>query len=219
MLTAQVLNDVIRNNPAVWAGILQAYGMPANTPIPESQKQDSLSQFINSEFAKYYALLVFPKIYTPSQIQTGAMGPLGTVTFNANNIPMSCTVAGACGANASAMVNSQSVILNYTAKQMTNTFNISYSNFYGITGSASGSATSAFSALQVPSSGPGSIGPQLNVYLPGDGTAGSGGTTVSMVGQFGSIGKLVGKWSTLTTFIGAGSNPAGMRAGYQVKGE
>jgi hypothetical protein len=222
MLSAQVLNDVIRNNPSVWAGILEAFGMPANTPIPESQKQDSLSQFINSEFAKYYALLVFPKIYTPTQIQTGAMGPLGTVTFNASNIPMSCTVAGACGTNASAMINSQSLVLNYTAAQMTNTFNVSYSNFYGITGSASGTASSPFSALQVP--GGGGPAPQLNVYLPGtnpDGksSSGTGGTTLSMVGQFGSIGNLVGKWSTLTTSLGLGSNPAQMRAGYQVKGQ
>jgi len=217
MLTTQVLNDVIRNNPAVWAGILEAFGMPPDTPIPESQKQETLSQFINSDFAQYYALLVFPKIYTPAQIQTGAMGPLGTVTFSTGNIPMSCTVAAACGANASAMINSQTVIMNYTAAQMTNTFNVSYQNFYGVTGTVSGSASSAFSALQIP--GGGGSAPQLNVILPGSPASGTGGTTLNMVGQFGSIGSLVGKWSTLTTTLALGSNPAQMRAGYQVKGQ
>ena len=222
MLSAEVLNDAIRSNPAVWAGILQAFGMPPNTPIPESQKQDTLSQFINSDFAKYYALLVFPKIYTPTQIQTGAMGPLGTITFNTSNIPMSCTVAGACGANASAMINSQSVIMNYTAQKVTNTFNVSYSNLFGVTGSGSGSATMAFSALPLlPGGGP---APQLNIPLPGTNpdkvsSAGSGGATITSVGQFGSIGNLVGKWSNITTVVGIGRNPAVMRAGYQVKGE
>ena len=222
MLSVEVLNEAIRNNPAVWAGILQAFGMPPDTPIPANQKQDTLSQFISSDFAKYYALLVFPKIYTPTEIQTGAMGPLGVVTFNTSNIPMSCTVAGACGANASAMVNSQSVIMNYTAQKVTNTFNISYTNLFGVTGSGSGTATMAFSALPLLRGG--GPAPQLNIPLPGTNpdrvtSAGSGGATIATVGQFGSIGNLVGKWSNFTSTVGIGSNPAAMRAGYQVKGE
>lgn len=216
MLSASVINDAIAKNPAVWAGILTAFGMPANTPLPDSQKQSTLAEFINSEFANYYALLAFPKIYTPTELQNGSMGPLGTITFNAVNIPMACTSAGACGANASATIN-QTVTLNYTAAQMTNTFNVAYSNFYGVTGSATGSASSAFSALQVPGgSGP---APQLNVILPGSPASGSGGTTVNMVGQFGSVGNLVGKWSALTTSLALGSNSAQMRAGYQIKGQ
>lgn len=115
------------------------------------------------------------------------------------------------------MINSQTVILNYTAAQMTNSFAVSYQNFYGLTGGASGSATSAFGALQAPSGG--GSAPQLNVILPGTPSSGTGGTTVNMVGQFGSIGSLLGKWSTLTTSLALGSNPGQMRAGYQVKGQ
>ena len=217
LLTAQILNDAIRNNPDVWSGILQAFGMPANTPIPDSQKQASLSQFIDSDFAQYYALLVFPKIYTPLELQTGAMGPLGLVTFNAANIPMSCTTFGVCGANATATINSQTVTLNYSQMQMTNTFNVSYANFYGLTGSLSGRASLAFSALQPPSGG--GIGPQLNVILPGDGASASDGASLAMVGQFGSIGSLTGKWATLTSSLGVATpGSSQMRAGYQVKG-
>ena len=216
MISADVINQAINNNPAVWAGILQAFGMPADTPLPDSQKQSTLAQFVNSDFAKFYALLVFPKIYSPGELQSAAMGPLGTVTFNAANIPMACSTVGACGANASALIN-QTVTLNYTAAQMTNTFNVSYSNFHGLTGSASGTASAAFSALQVP--GGGGPAPQLNVILPGSPASGSGGTTVNMVGQFGSIGDLVGKWSGLTTSLSSGGNSAHMRAGYQVKGQ
>jgi hypothetical protein len=217
LLTAQILNDAIRNNPDVWSGILQAFGMPTNTPIPDSQKQASLSQFIDSDFAQYYALLVFPKIYTPLELQTGAMGPLGLVTFNAANIPMSCTTFGACGANATATINSQTVTLNYSQMQMTNTFNVSYANFYGLTGSLSGRASLAFSALQAPLGG--GIGPQLNVILPGDGASASDGASLAMVGQFGSIGSLTGKWATLTSSLGVATpGSSQMRAGYQVKG-
>jgi hypothetical protein len=211
MLSVSVLNDVIANNPAVWSGILQSMGMPANTVLPDAQKQSVLAQYMNSDFANYYALLVFPTTYTPTQIQNASMGPLGTVTFNASNIAMACTTAGGCGANASASIN-QTVVLNYTAAQMTNTYNVVYSNFFGITGSASGTASSAFSAL--------SANGGSNVNLPGSGAAGTGGTTVNMVGQFGSLGNLVGKWSTLTTSLSSGvSGAPTMRAGYQLKGQ
>jgi hypothetical protein len=214
-IPVSVLNDAIRNNPAVWAGILVSMGMPPDTPVPDAQKQSALAQYINSDFAKYYALLVFPKVFSPYDIQNGVIGPLGAVTFSTGNIAMACTAANGCGTNASATINSQTVVMNYSAAQVTNTFNVSYANFYGISGSATGSATSSFSSLSIP----GGSGPRLNIALPGDGTAGSGGTTLGMVGQFGSIGNLIGKWSTLTTSLAAGSNPNQMRAGYQVKGQ
>jgi hypothetical protein len=204
MLSSQVLNDVIRNNPEVWAGILQAFGMPAGTPLPES----TLTQFINSDFATYYALLVFPKIYNSTDIINRTMGPLGTATFNAANIPMSCTNNN-CGAGATATILSQSVILNYSTAQMSNTYSVSYANFNGATGNISSSASSAFSALSAANS--------VNVTLPMSTTSGSGATTLNMIGQFGSIGNLAGKWSTLTTTLSQGSGV--MRAGYQVKGQ
>lgn len=209
-IPASVVTDAIRNNPAVWAGILQSLGMPADTPIPDSTRQEVLSQYINSDFAKYYALLVFPKIYNASDIINRTMGPLGTVTFNTGGIPMSCQVANACGANATAMINSQTVVLNYTAAQMSNTYNVSYANFNGASGTISGSATSAFSALTAANA--------QNVQLPASNTSGPGSTSLNMVGQFGSIGNLVGKYSTLTTTL-AQSPSAVMRAGYQVKGQ
>lgn len=204
MLSTQVLNDVIRNNPEVWAGILQAFNMPAGTPLPES----TLSQFINSDFAAYYALLVFPKIYNSTDIINRTMGPLGTTTFNVSNISMSCTNNN-CGTGAAATILSQSVTLNYSAAQMSNSYNVSYTNFNGATGNISGSASSAFSALSAANS--------VNVTLPMSTTSGSGSTTLNMIGQFGSIGNLAGKWSTLTTTLSQGSGV--MRAGYQVKGQ
>jgi hypothetical protein len=185
-------------------------GMPADTPVPDAIKQSTLAQYINSDFAKYYALLVFPKMYAASDIISGNIGPLGTITFSTGGIAMACQNAGACGANPSAMINSQTVVMNYSAAQVTNTYNVSYSNFNGASGSISGSAASAFSALTAANA--------QNIQLPASTTAGPGSTTLTMVGQFGSIGALVGKYSTMTTVIAQSAN-AVMRAGYQVKGQ
>jgi hypothetical protein len=211
---ASILTEAIRSNPAVWAAILQSMGMPADTPVPDASKQSTLSQYINSDFAKYYALLVFPKMYNGSDIVNRTMGPLGTITFNTGGISMSCQSAGACGANPTATINSQTVVMNYTAAQVTNTYNVSYANFNGASGTISGSATSAFSNLNVPSGS----GPRTNVDLPTSNTSGPGSTTLAMVGQFGSIGSLIGKFSTMTTVLSQ-SPSAVMRAGYQVKGQ
>jgi hypothetical protein len=209
MIPVSVINNAIRSNPAVWAGILESMGMPADTPIPESVKQETLSQFINGDFAKYYAALVFPKIFSSLDLINGRIGPLGTVTFTAGNIPMSCQVSGACGANPTARINSQTVVVNYSAAQMSNTYNVSYANFNGASGTISGSATAAFSALTAANA--------QNVNLPMSNTAGAGSTTLGMVGQFGSIGNLVGKYSTLTTVLALPS--AVMRAGYEAQGK
>lgn len=209
-IPASVVIDAIRSNPAVWAGILESLGMPADTPIPDAAKQSTLSQYINSDFAKYYALLVFPKMYNASDIINRTMGPLGTITFSTGGIPMSCQNVGACGANPSAMINSQTVVMNYSAAQVTNTYNVSYSNFNGASGTISGSATSAFSALTAANA--------QNIELPASTTSGPGSTSLTMVGQFGSIGALVGKYSTMTTVLSQSSS-AIMRAGYQVKGQ
>lgn len=214
-IPVSVLNDAIRNNPAVWAGILQSMGMPPDTVVPDSQKQDALAQYINSDFAKYYALLVFPKVFNPNDIKNNVIGPLGSVTFSTGNIPMACTVANGCGTNASAMINSQTVVMNYSAAQISNTYNVSYTNLNGATGSIVGSSSSAFSALNIPSGS----GPRINVSLPGDGSSGPGSTTLNMVGQFGSIGNLVGKWATFTSVLGNTGGSNYMRAGYQVKGQ
>lgn len=209
-IPASVVTDAIRSNPAVWAAILQSLGMPADTVLPDAERQAVLAQYTNSEFARYYALLVFPKIYTATDIINRTMGPLGTVTFNTGGIPMACQNAGACGANASAMINSQTVVLNYSAAQMSNTYNVSYANFNGASGTISGSATSAFSALTAANA--------QNVQLPASTTSGPGSTSLTMVGQFGSIGALVGKYSTMTTTLSQSSS-AVMRAGYDVKGQ
>lgn len=209
-IPVSVLNDTIRNNPKVWAAILQSLGMPPDTQLPDAAKQDALSQYINSEFARYYALLVFPKTYTSSEIINGSIGPLGTVTFTIGNVVMSCQSAGACGANPTATINNHTVTLNYTAAQMANSYNISYSNFNGASGTISGSATAAFSALTPANA--------QSVQLPLSNNSGPGSTTLNMIGQFGSIGTLEGKFATLTTAI-AQSPSAVMRAGYQVKGQ
>jgi hypothetical protein len=204
MLSASVLSDAILNNPEVSAGIVKAFGMPPGTVVPAS----TLSQFINSDFATYYALLVFPTIYTASDIINSRMGPLGTVTFSANNISMACQNTN-CGTGATATINSQTVGLNYTTSVMTNAYNVSYANFNGATGSIVSSGSSNFSALTAANT--------QNVQLPMGTTAGSGSTTLNMIGQFGSLGSLTGKWSTLTTTLGQGTGV--MRAGYQVKGQ
>jgi hypothetical protein len=93
---------------------------------------------------------------------------------------------------------------------MSNTYNVSYSNFNGSSGTISGVASSAFSALTAANA--------QNVQLPTSTNSGPGSTSLNMVGQFGSIGNLIGKFSTLTTTL-AQSSSAVMRAGYQVKGQ
>ena len=204
MLSASVLSDVISNNPEVSAGIVKAFGMPPGTKIPSS----TLSQFINSDFATYYALLVFPTIYSATDIINSRVGPLGTITFNANNVGMSCQNTN-CGTGASATINSQTVTLNYTASVMTNTYHVSYTNFNGANGSIVSSGSSSFSSLNAANT--------QNVQLPMGTTSGPGSTTLNMIGQFGSIGSLTGRWSTLTTTLAQGTGV--MRAGYQVKGQ
>jgi hypothetical protein len=219
-IPASVLTEAIRSNPAVWAGILVSMGMPADTPVPDATKQSTLSQYINSDFARYYALLVFPKMYNASDIINRTMGPLGTLTFSTSGIPMSCATAPNCGTNPSAMINSHTVVMNYSAAQVSNTYNVSYSNFNGASGTISGSATSPFSSLQL-----GNINlpanAQQNVQLPLSNSSGPGSTGLAMVGQFGSIGNLVGKFSTMTTVLSQfnGGAVGVMRAGYQVKGQ
>jgi hypothetical protein len=212
-IPASVLTDAIRSNPAVWAGILESMGMPADTPVPDALKQSTLAQYINSDFAKYYALLVFPKMYNASDIIGGNIGPLGTITFSTGGIAMACQNSPNCGTNASAMINSQTVVMNYSAAQVTNAYNVSYANFNGASGTISGSATSAFSALTAANA--------QNIQLPMSNDSGPGSTSLNMVGQFGSIGNLVGKFSTLTTTLAQvnGGNVSVMRAGYQVKGQ
>lgn len=210
LVPVSVINDAVRNNPAVLAGILVALGMPADTVLPDSEKQAALSQFISGDFVRYYASLAFPRIYNATDLINNTIGPLGTVTFSTGNIPMSCQTSGACGANPSATINSQTVVLNYSAAQMSNTYNVSYANFNGASGTISGSTTSAFNALTAANT--------QNVNLPGSGAGGAGSTTLAMVGQFGSIGNLTGKWSTLTTTLSQSSS-AVMRAGYEVKGQ
>jgi hypothetical protein len=208
-----VLNYAISNNPAVWAAILQSMGMPPDTVVPDAMKQSTLAQYINSDFAKYYALLVFPSVFNANDIKAGNIGPLGTITFNTGGIAMACQAGPSCG-GATATVNSQTVVMNYTAAQMSSAYNVSYTNFNGYSGTISGSASSAFADLNIPSGS----GPRINVTLPTSNTQGSGGlVNLSMVGQFGSIGNLVGKFSTLTTTLAQGSSV--MRAGYQVKGQ
>jgi hypothetical protein len=194
--------------------------MPADTPVPDAMKQSTLAQYINSDFAKYYALLVFPKLYNSSDIIGGNIGPLGTITFSTGGIAMACQTSPNCGSNPSATINSQTVVMNYSAAQLTNTYNVSYANFNGASGTISGSATSAFSALQlgnpqIPANA------QQNVVLPASSSVGPGQTNLNMVGQFGSIGNLVGKFSTFTTTLAQfnGGNVGVMRAGYQVKGQ
>lgn len=204
MLSASVLSDAISNNPEVSAGIVKAFGMPPGTIVPAS----TLSQFINSDFATYYALLVFPTIYSASDIINSRMGPLGNVSFSANNISMACQNTS-CGTGATATINSQTVVLNYSTSVMTNSYNVSYANFNGATGSIVSSGSSNFSTLTAANA--------QNVQLPMGTTSGPGSATLNMIGQFGSLGSLTGKWSTLTTTIGQGSGV--MRAGYQVKGQ
>ena len=123
---------------------------------------------------------------------------------------MSCQNPGACGANPAATINSQTVTLNYSAAQMSNSYNVSYANFNGASGTISGSATSAFNALTAVNA--------QNVQLPTSTNSGPGSTSLNMIGQFGSIGNLVGKYSTLTTTLSQSAS-AVMRAGYQVKGQ
>jgi hypothetical protein len=136
------------------------------------------------------------------------MCPLGNVSFSANNIGMDCQNAN-CGTGANATINSQTVLLNYSTSVMTNSYNVSYANFIGATGSIVSSGSSSFSALTAANA--------QNVQLPMGTTSGPGSATLNMIGQFGSLGSLTGKWSTLTTTIGQGSGV--MRAGYQVKGQ
>jgi hypothetical protein len=92
---------------------------------------------------------------------------------------------------------------------MTNSYNVSYTNFNGASGNITSSGSASFSALTAANT--------QNVVLPMGVTAGPGSATLNMIGQFGSIGSLVGKWSTLTTTIAQGTGV--MRAGYQVKGQ
>jgi hypothetical protein len=209
-IPASILTDAVQNNPSVWSGILVSMGMPADTVVPDALKQSTLAQYINSDFAKYYALLVFPKMYAASDIIAGNIGPLGTITFSTGGIAMACQTAGACGTNPSATINSQTVVMNYSAALVTNTYNVSYANFNGASGTISGSASSAFSALTPVNT--------QNIPLPMSTSSGPGSTSLNMIGQFGSIGALVGKFSTMTTTI-AQSSDAVMRAGYQVKGQ
>ncbi len=206
-IPVSILNDAIRNNPAVWAGILQSMGMPPDTIVPDAMKQSTLAQYINSDFAKYYALLVFPKVFASSDLVAGNVGPLGLVTFNTGGIAMACQNAGACGTGVTATINSQTVAINYSTAQVTNTYNVSYANFNGSSGTISGSASSGFTAVNA-----------QNIQLPLGTNSGPGSTSLNMIGQFGSIGNLVGKFSTLTTTL-AQSGSAVMRAGYQVKGQ
>lgn len=214
MIPSSVLTEAIRNNPAVWAGILEALGMPPDTQIPDQLKQDALSQFINKDFAQYYAMLVFPKIYNASDLINRTMGPLGAVTFTTGGIPMSCQTNPNCGTNPAAMINSQTVVLNYTTAQISNAYNVSYTNLNGASGTISGSASAPISTLNVQRDG-------QTISLPVSNFSGPGSTTLNMDGKFGSIGNLVGKWSTLTSTIAQFNNGAVgvMRAGYQVKGQ
>jgi hypothetical protein len=48
-------------------------------------------------------------------------------------------------------------------------------------------------------------------------TSGPGSASLNMIGQFGSLGSLTGRWSTLTSTLAQGTGV--MRAGYQVKGQ
>jgi hypothetical protein len=120
-----------------------------------SAAQNSADQAVVSSFAAansalnaYQSALTIAQTLTPYETITqgidisGVLKPLGNVTFSTTNVAMSCINGVNCGgATSSATINSHSFIFNFLNSTVTNSYNISYNNFNGYTGTVSGANT------------------------------------------------------------------------------
>ena len=70
----------------------------------------------------------------PNNMTSGELGPLGSVTFSAVNVPMSCYNCSGTGT-----IISQSFVINFLNATATNNYIINFSNFGGKSGTITGS--------------------------------------------------------------------------------
>ena len=145
---------------------------------------------------------------------SGALNPLGNVTFSTTNIPMSCINGYGCGgSSSSATINSHSFVFNFQNATVTNNYNISYSNFNGYTGTITGA--NAATAINWSSS--------TVVSLPVTGQVSANPVSAAMDTVLTSVGTqgLTNRanLATVYTTISSGGNYMGVGNGYKILGK
>ena len=136
------------NTASASATLANTQAASAASAAQTSANQAVVSSFAaaNSALNAYQSALTIAQTLTPYESITqaiatsGALNPLGNVTFSTTNVAMSCINGANCGATtSSATINSHSFIFNFLNSTVTNNYNISYNNFNGYTGTVSGS--------------------------------------------------------------------------------
>jgi hypothetical protein len=138
------------NTTSASATLANTQAASAVSAAQTSADQAVVSSFAaaNSALNAYQSALTIAQTLTPYETITqgidisGVLKPLGNVTFSTTNVAMSCINGVNCGgATSSATINSHSFIFNFLNSTVTNSYNISYNNFNGYTGTVSGANT------------------------------------------------------------------------------
>jgi hypothetical protein len=150
---------------------------------------------------------------------SGALNPLGNVTFSTSNIAMSCVNGYSCGgSSSSAIINNHSFVFNFLNSTVTNNYNISYNNFNGYTGTVSGA--NAATAINWSSA--------TIVSLPVTGQVSPSPVSAAMDVVLSSVGiqnqtkraNLATVYTTISSPLGGGGNAyMGVGNGYKILGK
>ena len=189
--------------------------------INTKKKYKVKKDFMKSNYGAYQTALTAAQSLTPYETisqtiaNSGVLNPLGNVTFSTSNVAMSCITGVNCGGSSSAAtINSHAFTFNFQNATVTNSYNISYSNFNGYTGLITGTNNATATNWK----------DATTVSLPVTGQMSSNPVSAAMDVVLSSVGSQSGtnraNLATVFTTINSGSAYMGVgNSGYKILGK